>query len=108
MNLTSQPIDAEADIDAYLSDIDALDKELDDARLPGREQLVPQRIQPFQGFPDLSLGQTINLGPCRSPCATITSGARRRPRSWSTTVPSISAAGTGPTGQASAPRFRTD
>ena len=27
---------------------------------------------------------------------------------WSTTAPSISAAGTRPTGQASAPRFRTD
>ncbi|MEG9883493.1 MAG: hypothetical protein V6Z86_02530 [Hyphomicrobiales bacterium] len=69
MNQTRQPIDAEADIDAVAPNLDALDEELDDAGLLGREQLVPQRIQPFQGFPDLSLGQTIDLGSRRPPCA---------------------------------------
>lgn len=40
INQTGQPIEAEADNDAFLSDLDALDEELDNVRLLGGELLL--------------------------------------------------------------------
>src|SRR5690606_5782150 len=65
----SQPIDAESNIHIVASDLDALDQKLNDARLLGREQLVPKRVEPFESLPDLGLGQSIDLRSRRPPGA---------------------------------------
>jgi hypothetical protein len=45
------------------------DEQLDDPRLLGREQLVPQRVELQQRFPRLGLGDGVVLGPRRAPGA---------------------------------------
>ena len=83
-----------------LADVDALDQQLDDARLLGREQLVPERVEVLQGLPHLILAQAVDLRPFAARhVPTTISGARSRPRTWSMTAASISAAGSRPTGQ---------
>ena len=52
----SQSIDAQPQVSAVRADVDALDEQLDDARLLGGEQLVPQRIEPLQRLAHLGLG----------------------------------------------------
>ena len=57
--------------------IDPLDQQLDDARLLGREQLVPQRIEADQRLADLRLGDAAVLLRCAArQVATTTSGVR--------------------------------
>jgi hypothetical protein len=49
--------------------VEPLDEQLYDARLLGREQLVPQRVEALQRLAHLGLGQVRCLGPCRGPGA---------------------------------------
>src|SRR5215212_3467211 len=53
----------EPDVGAGRPDLDALHEQPHDARLLGREQLVPQRVEPLQRLPDLGLGQVRRLRP---------------------------------------------
>ena len=46
--------------------VDSFDLQLHDARLRGREQLVPQRVELQQRLPRLVLGDVVLLGPCRA------------------------------------------
>ena len=46
-----EPIDPQAQVDALRADVDAFDQQLDDARLLGREQLVPEWVEVSQGLP---------------------------------------------------------
>ena len=52
-----QSFGPQPDVDAVRADIDALDQQLDDARLLGREQFVPERIEPLQRLADLGFGR---------------------------------------------------
>ena len=49
--------DIEADVETIGQDIDAVDEELGDARLLGREQFVPERIEAPEGLADLGLNE---------------------------------------------------
>ena len=103
-----QPLGPQPDVGAVRADIDPLDQQLDDPRLLGREQLVPERVEPLQRLAHLGLGEIRpSISALRAMCATMISGERSRPRTWSITALSISAAGTRRTGQASASRFST-
>ena len=55
------------DFEAIDAEVDARDQQLDDARLLGREQLVPDRIQRIERLADVSLGQAVDLGSCCAP-----------------------------------------
>ena len=47
----------EAQLEPVLLHVDALDQELQQASLLGREELGPERIEPFEGITNLALGQ---------------------------------------------------
>jgi hypothetical protein len=53
-----EPVRAQADLDAVLPNVHSLDDELDDARLLGREELLPERIEADQSLPDLAFRNT--------------------------------------------------
>jgi hypothetical protein len=102
-----QPFRPEPDAEAVLGDVHPLHQELDKARLLGREQLVPERIEVMECRPDLALAdRAVLLAAARDVCMTI-SGVVSRCLTWSTTAASTSPAGTRPTGQASLPCFST-
>jgi len=48
-----EPIGAQPNVQPILCDLDPLDQELDDARLLGREELVPERVELQERVPDL-------------------------------------------------------
>jgi hypothetical protein len=50
-------------VGAVGADVHPLHQQPDDARLLGREQLVPQRVKPMQRFARLRLDQVGRLGP---------------------------------------------
>jgi hypothetical protein len=50
-----EPVDSEPDIDAVGDDVDPLNEKLDDPRLLGREQFIPERVEAVERLPDLSL-----------------------------------------------------
>ena len=50
-----EPVDTQPQVKALLADIDTLDQQLDDARLLGREQLVPERVEVLERSPHLLL-----------------------------------------------------
>jgi hypothetical protein len=47
----------ETELQAVLEHVDPLDQELQQAGLLGREELGPERIEPFEGITNLALGQ---------------------------------------------------
>jgi hypothetical protein len=102
-----EPVGAQPDVEPVLGDLDPLDQQLDDARLLGREDLVPERVELKERVLDLRLGDGVVLAARGPPGADQTSGWRKTARSWSMTAPSISPAGTLPIGQASRPCFST-
>ena len=100
------PAGAEPDADAIDSDRDVLDQELDDPRLLGREELVPERIELKQRLPDLGLGDVRRLFASGAPRA---DDELRLPEDAAQLVDDrrldSSAAGTRPIGHASGPRL---
>ena len=83
-----------------LRHINARDQQADDARLPGREQLFPQRRQVGDRLDDVTLWMASSIS-CFAAAhvRAMISGVRSRCRTWATTASSISAAGTLRTGQ---------
>jgi len=65
----SQALHPQPEVGAGGADLDPLDQHPHDPRLLGREQLVPQRVQPLQRLSRLCLGQVLRLGPRRPPGA---------------------------------------
>ena len=57
----------EVDVEPVGADVDPLDQQLDDARLLGGEQLVPERIEPLQRLADVVFGQAFDLRPSGPP-----------------------------------------
>lgn len=83
----SQPVCHQSEQDA----IDAhLDQQLHDARLPGREEFVPQRIKLQQSLPDFVFVDAALL-PHHFQLATMISGVRSRCHNWSISAVLLSA-----------------
>jgi hypothetical protein len=80
------------------ADIDAFDEQLHNARLLSREQFVPEQTK--RSSASRTSASEMSLVDCRAArqVRTTISGARSKPRSWSMTAFSISAAGTRPMG----------
>jgi hypothetical protein len=62
----AKPFRAQSDVHFRWVDVDAFHEKLNDARLFGRKELVPKRIQLFQCCTNVSLGYIIDF---RSRCA---------------------------------------
>jgi len=52
----------EAELEAVLQHVDALNQELQETGLLGRKELGPERIEPFEGIANLGLGQPVPFG----------------------------------------------
>jgi len=62
-------IDPKPDLNSAFLYVDALDQQLNDTRLLGREELVPQRVQLSERVTHLSLRDRVVLAPRRPPSA---------------------------------------
>jgi hypothetical protein len=54
-----QRIDAEVDVSPRRIDVDARDEQVDDASLLGGEQLIPERVEPFERIAYFGLSKAI-------------------------------------------------